>query len=106
MSLDPLLLELLACPIDKQALLYLPADGILYNPRLRRGYQVRDGIPVLLADQGMTVTEERHAELLRHAAAAVTAKPPAAAATLRVPLDDLLRDHAPGPLSDQDAASA
>lgn len=96
MSLDPLLLELLACPIDKQALLYVPADGVLYNPRLRRSYQVRDGIPVLLADQGTTVTGERHAELLRRAATA----------TLRVPLEDLLRDQAPGPLSDQDAASA
>lgn len=43
MSLDPLLLDLLACPVDKQALLYLPAEGILYNPRLRRSYEVRDG---------------------------------------------------------------
>ena len=36
MSLDPLLLNLLACPIDKQALLYLAEDDVLYNPRLRR----------------------------------------------------------------------
>jgi uncharacterized protein len=92
MTLDPLLLDLLACPIDKQALLYLPADGILYNPRLRRSYQVRDGIPVLLADRGTTVTDEQHADLLRRARAAM--------ATLSVPLDDLLDDAA------EDAASA
>ena len=54
MSLDPLLLNMLACPIDKQALLYLAEDGVLYNPRLRRLYRVRDGIPVMLADQGET----------------------------------------------------
>jgi len=29
MSLDPLLLELLACPIDKQALLYLAEYDVL-----------------------------------------------------------------------------
>lgn len=67
MSLDPLLLDLLACPVDKQALLYLPDDGILYNPRLRRSYEIRDGIPVLLAGQGQPVTGERHADLLRRA---------------------------------------
>jgi uncharacterized protein YbaR (Trm112 family) len=69
MSLDPLLLDLLACPIDKQALLYLAEDGLLYNPRLRRLYHVRDDIPVMLADQGETVTDERHLDLLRRSAA-------------------------------------
>ena len=39
MSLDPLLLDLLACPIDKQPLLYLAEYDVLYNPRLRRSYQ-------------------------------------------------------------------
>jgi uncharacterized protein YbaR (Trm112 family)/drug/metabolite transporter (DMT)-like permease len=69
MSLDPLLLDLLACPIDKQALLYLAEEGLLYNPRLRRLYHVRDDIPVMLADQGETVTDERHLDLLRRSAA-------------------------------------
>ena len=68
MSLDPLLLNLLACPIDKRALLYLADHEVLYNPRLRRSYQVRDGIPVMLADQGQTVTDETHHTLLRAAA--------------------------------------
>jgi uncharacterized protein YbaR (Trm112 family)/drug/metabolite transporter (DMT)-like permease len=84
MSLDPLLLDLLACPIDKQALLYLAEDGVLYNPRLRRRYQVCDGIPVMLADQGQTVSEDQHRDLLRQAAAA------RAPVTLGVPLRDLL----------------
>jgi uncharacterized protein YbaR (Trm112 family) len=87
MSLDPLLLNLLACPIDKQALLYLAEDGILYNPRLRRGYPVRDGIPVMLADQGEATTDERHRSLLRRAAAG------AAVATLQASVHDLLSGH-------------
>lgn len=85
MTLDPLLLDLLACPVDKQALLYLPAEGLLYNPRLRRGYRVDGGIPLLLPDQGEPVAGERHAELLARARGAGQA-----AATLRVRVADLL----------------
>ncbi len=87
MSLDPLLLELLACPIDKQALLYLAEDGVLYNPRLRRLYRVRDGIPVMLADQGETVSDDDHRDLLRRAAAG------GALTTLQAPLRDMLASH-------------
>ena len=90
MSLDPLLLDLLACPIDKQALLYLAEYDILYNPRLRRSYQVRDGIPVMLAYQGETVTGERHLDLLRRAAAG------GAVATLHVPVSSLLTGESSG----------
>ena len=87
MSLDPLLLTMLACPIDKQALLYLPDERVLYNPRLRRLYHVRDDIPVMLADQGETVGDDRHRALLAIAAAG------GARATLDVPLHDALRPH-------------
>jgi uncharacterized protein YbaR (Trm112 family)/drug/metabolite transporter (DMT)-like permease len=87
MSLDPLLLNMLACPIDKQSLLYLADEGVLYNPRLRRLYHVRDGIPVMLADQGETVGDDRHRDLLAIAAAG-GARP-----TLDVPLPDALRPH-------------
>jgi uncharacterized protein YbaR (Trm112 family) len=84
MSLDPLLLNLLACPIDKQALLYLAEDQVLYNPRLRRLYHVRDGIPVMLAEQGETVGDDRHQSLIRRAAAGD------APATLQAALRDVL----------------
>ena len=36
MALDPLLLEVLACPEDKGPLLYFADEDLLYNPRLRR----------------------------------------------------------------------
>ncbi len=87
MNLDPLLLNLLACPIDKQALLYLAEDDVLYNPRLRRLYRVRDGIPVMLADQGETVSDAHHRDLLRRAAAG------GALTTLQMALRDVLASH-------------
>ncbi len=90
MSLDTLLLNLLACPIDKQPLLYLAEYDVLYNPRLRRSYQIRDGIPVMLADQGETVTDEQHRTLLRAAAGG------GAVATRQVPGSSLLSHDGSG----------
>lgn len=55
MALDARLLAVLACPIDKGPLYYLGDDGGLYNPRLRRRYEVRDGIPVMLPDEAVDV---------------------------------------------------
>ena len=51
MALDPQLLEILACPEDKGPLLYFEAENILYNPRLKRSYAVKDDIPVMLVDE-------------------------------------------------------
>ncbi|MFY1637221.1 Trm112 family protein [Solwaraspora sp. WMMB335] len=68
-SLDPRLLEILACPDDKGPLLYFAAENTLYNPRLRRRYPIRDGIPVLLIDESETVDGAEHDRLL-----ALTAK--------------------------------
>ena len=53
--LDPHLLEVLACPEDKGPLLYFPGEQALYNPRLRRRYAIRDGIPVLLIDEAVSL---------------------------------------------------
>ncbi len=55
MALDARLLAVLACPVDKGPLYYLGDDGGLYNPRLRRRYEVRDGIPVMLPDESIEV---------------------------------------------------
>jgi uncharacterized protein YbaR (Trm112 family) len=55
MALDSRLLAVLACPVDKGPLYYLGDDGGLYNPRLRRRYEVRDGIPVMLPDEAHDV---------------------------------------------------
>jgi uncharacterized protein YbaR (Trm112 family) len=57
MSLDPRLLAVLACPVDKGPLYYLGDEQGLYNPRLHRRYEVRDGIPVMLPDEAIEVAE-------------------------------------------------
>jgi uncharacterized protein YbaR (Trm112 family) len=67
MPLDPVLLEILACPEDKGPLLYFPDEDSLYNPRLHRRYAVRDGIPVMLIDEAETVSDDEHARLLAKA---------------------------------------
>ncbi len=55
MALDPLLLEVLACPEDKGPLLYFADEERLYNPRLKRSYAVSNGIPNMLIDEATTV---------------------------------------------------
>jgi uncharacterized protein YbaR (Trm112 family) len=67
--LDPLLLEILACPDDKGPLLYFVDEAILYNPRLKRRYDIRDDIPVMLIDEATTVDDVEHARLLAKAEA-------------------------------------
>ncbi len=64
MSLDPQLLEILACPQDKGPLYYFADEDALYNPRLHRRYHVRDGIPVMLIDEAESVDDAEHARLL------------------------------------------
>lgn len=42
----------------------MSSDGsFLYNPRLRRAYEVRDGIAVMLVDEARTVDEAEHTTL-------------------------------------------
>ena len=69
MALDPMLLEILACPEDKGPLLYFTDEDALYNPRLRRRYAVRDGIPVMLIDEAETVSDAEHERLTAKAEA-------------------------------------
>lgn len=63
MSLDPALLEILACPKDKGPLYYLEAEGVLYNPRERLVYAIRDDIPVMLIDEAAVADDAEHARL-------------------------------------------
>jgi uncharacterized protein YbaR (Trm112 family) len=67
MALDPLLLEVLACPEDKGPLLYFEDEDRLYNPRLHRSYEVRDGIPVMLVDEASAVDDAEHERLMAKA---------------------------------------
>jgi uncharacterized protein len=69
MALDPQLLEILACPDDKGPLLYFADEETLYNPRLKRRYEVRDDIPIMLVDEATTVDEAEHDRLMAKAEA-------------------------------------
>ncbi|MGW0366855.1 Trm112 family protein [Streptomyces sp. NPDC002990] len=60
----PQLLSLLACPVDKGPLIHVPEEDLLYNPRLRRGYPIRDNLPYLRPLDALTLDDTRHQELL------------------------------------------
>ena len=64
MALDPLLLEILACPEDKGPLYYLADENALYNPRLKRRYAISEDIPNMLIEEAETVSGEEHDRIL------------------------------------------
>ncbi len=67
MVLDEKLLSILVCPEDRGPLLLVDQE-FLYNRRLRRAYRIEDGIPVLLVDEAVTVTDEaEHQRMLDRA---------------------------------------
>lgn len=64
MALSPQLLEILACPEDKGPLYYLGDEQALYNPRLKRRYDIRDDIPIMLIDEATSVDDEEHERIM------------------------------------------
>ena len=69
MALDPLLLEILACPEDKGPLLYFADEQALYNPRLKRRYAIHDDIPIMLIEESEAVDDAEHDRLMAKAEA-------------------------------------
>ncbi|MEO3761685.1 Trm112 family protein [Mycobacterium sp. B14F4] len=70
MALDAKLLEILVCPQDRGPLLLVGGDSpeYLYNPRLRRAYRIDGGIPVLLVDEAVTISDDaEHQRMLDRA---------------------------------------
>jgi uncharacterized protein YbaR (Trm112 family) len=71
MALDDFLLDLLEDPVDHGVLLYVPSKDVLYNPRLKVAYEIRDSIPVMLPNESRPVgdneeelfNEDEHARL-------------------------------------------
>lgn len=68
MALDSQLLNILACPKDKGPLLYFEEDALLYNPRERLAYEIREGIPVMLIEEARTLSDQEHSALVEKAA--------------------------------------
>ncbi len=69
MAVDPELLEILWCPADGGPLHHLVDEAALYNPRLRRRYGVRDGIPIMTIDEARTVDDAEHDPIIARLAA-------------------------------------
>lgn len=67
MALDQRLLDILVCPEDKGPLVYREADGLLYNPRLRRIYRIVDDIPVMLIDEAEAADDAEHDRIMADA---------------------------------------
>jgi uncharacterized protein len=57
--IDRQLLALLACPVDRGSI-RMDGEGLTCS-RCSRRYQIRDGIPVMLADEADTPEPERPA---------------------------------------------
>ena len=64
MALERALLKILVCPVDKGSLIYSPDEELLYNPRLRRRYEISNGVPMMLAQRAKTVGDDEHDHLL------------------------------------------
>ena len=52
---DPKLLEILVCPLTKDPLRYDPEREELISDRAGLAYPIRDGIPIMLADEARSL---------------------------------------------------
>ena len=53
--IDPRLLEILVCPITKSTLHYDAARNELISEVAKLAYPIRDGIPIMLAEEARTL---------------------------------------------------
>lgn len=56
-AIDPKLLELLVCPVTKSTLRYDAERNELVSEQAKLAYPIRDGIPIMIADEARTLTD-------------------------------------------------
>ena len=56
-AVDPRLLEVLVCPLTKTPLEYDRAANELISRKAGLAYPIRDGIPIMLAEEARTLDE-------------------------------------------------
>ena len=56
--IDVKLLELLACPMTKGPLVWVPERSELVSRGARLAYPVRDGIPIMLASEARALEDD------------------------------------------------
>ena len=54
-SIDPLLLEMLVCPLTKGGLTYDREANELISPSARLAFPIRDGIPIMLVSEARQI---------------------------------------------------
>ena len=57
-AVDPKLLEILVCPLTKGPLIYDSQKQELLSRRAGLAYPIRDGIPIMLADEARPLTDD------------------------------------------------
>ena len=57
-GVDPKLLEILVCPLTKEPLVYDAAAQELISEKAKLAYPIRDGIPIMLADEARQLDKE------------------------------------------------
>jgi uncharacterized protein YbaR (Trm112 family) len=61
MEIDPKLLEILVCPLTKGPLTYDREKQELISKRAGVAYPIRDGIPVMLAEEARELSDAEQA---------------------------------------------
>ena len=56
-AVDPKLLEILVCPLTKGLLRYDAGRQELISDRAKLAYPIRDGIPIMLADEARALED-------------------------------------------------
>mgnify|MGYP001166231720 FL=1 len=54
-EIDPKLLEILVCPLTKEALTWDRENNELISKKAGLAYQVKDGIPIMLPDEARKI---------------------------------------------------
>ena len=67
MTLAREFLDILVCPRSKQPLVYFEADAALFCPSSRLKYRIDQGVPVLLVDEAVEVTQAEADQLVKKA---------------------------------------
>ena len=56
-GLDPKLMEILVCPVTKGQLEYDSTNNELISKQAKLAYPIRDGIPIMLADEARKIED-------------------------------------------------
>ncbi|MHA7873603.1 MAG: Trm112 family protein [Hyphococcus sp.] len=62
-AIDPRLLEILVCPQTRGPLTYDRENSELVSKKAMLAYPIRDGVPIMLADEARRITDEEAAKL-------------------------------------------